>query len=221
MLFAVNLQSLEFRAARNLDAPAPAPIPLASAPAFSSAVETRDTVVALRTRGELSEPIVRLTGEAPESRSSLFPLVARQRVAAVLYADSNSGRLETSALELIATLGAAVIEGLPAGAARPTPLVSLNKNDHDLHLRAQRFARLQVAHMRLYQSQAVKDGRLHAGIYSYLKPEIDAGRAAFQRDFLSVSPSMVDYFHVELVQTLAHDDAALLGKEYPGPLLGQ
>jgi hypothetical protein len=30
---------------------------------------------------------------------------------------------------------------------------------------------------------------------------------------------MVDYLHLEMVHTLANDDAELLGKDYPGPLL--
>jgi len=29
---------------------------------------------------------------------------------------------------------------------------------------------------------------------------------------------MIDYFHVELVRTLANDDASMLGPDYPGPL---
>jgi hypothetical protein len=235
MLFALNGPALEFRAARNLDGPPPPPVPIASAPAFAGAIETKDTVVALRTRGELSESIANLTGESPDRRCSLFPLVTRDRVAAILYADSEDGRMETSALDLIVTLGASVIDGLRAGAARPSDLLTifgappaparpttwaaLGKDQQELHLRAQRFARVQVAEMRLYKSQAVKNGRLNADLYSCLKHEIDTGREAFRRDFLSASPSMADYFHLELVQTLANDDAALLGKEYPGPMV--
>ena len=30
---------------------------------------------------------------------------------------------------------------------------------------------------------------------------------------------MVDYLHLELMRTLANDDADLLGKEYPGPMV--
>jgi hypothetical protein len=76
---------------------------------------------------------------------------------------------------------------------------------------------VRVAEIQLYQSQKVKSGRSNADLYSYLKSEIDTGRAAFRRDFLSASPAMADYFHLELVQTLANDDAALLGSQYPGP----
>jgi hypothetical protein len=30
---------------------------------------------------------------------------------------------------------------------------------------------------------------------------------------------MVDYLHLELIRTLANDDAELLGKDYPGPMV--
>ena len=58
-----------FRGARGLETTAPAAVPLASAPAFASVAETKDTVVALRTSGELSEQIASLVGESPESRA--------------------------------------------------------------------------------------------------------------------------------------------------------
>ncbi len=93
----------------HLETPSMERVPLSEAPAFASAVETRDTVVAVRTRGELSERIAKLVGEDPVQRFYLFPLLVRGRVAAILYADTN---VETNALELIASCGAAVLEGL-------------------------------------------------------------------------------------------------------------
>src|SRR5260370_10798024 len=97
--------------------------------------------------------------------------------------------------------------------------VSLTKDEQELHLRAQRFARVQVAEMRLYQSQAVKEGRLHHDLYEALKEDIDRTREDFRRDFLSASSTMVDYVHVELLRTLANNDVELLGADYPGPLV--
>jgi hypothetical protein len=208
ILFAVSGRMLEFQAARNVEYREPAPAAIAAAPAFAGAIESKDTVVALRIRGELSAPIVQLTGESPDRRCSLFPVLTRDRVTAILYADSDDGPVETSALDLLVALAGA----LPA-ASNQTP----KKNEPALHLRAQRFARVRVAEIQLYQSQKVKSGRSNADLYSYLKSEIDTGRAAFRRDFLSASPAMADYFHLELVQTLANDDAALLGSQYPGP----
>jgi hypothetical protein len=96
---------------------------------------------------------------------------------------------------------------------------SLSREDRELHLRAQRFARVQVAEIRLYQSERVKNGRAAHDLYTSLHKEINSAREAFRREFLNASDSMVDYLHLELVRTLVNDDAAVLGKDYPGPMV--
>jgi hypothetical protein len=120
-------------------------------------------------------------------------------------------------------------DGVPGGlvlisGARPAGLrlpawPQLSKEEQDFHIKAQRFARVRVAEMRLYQSEAVKEGRAAANLYTRLKGEIDAGREAFRTEFMDRCPSMVDYFHLELVRTLANEDETLLGSDYPGPLV--
>lgn len=204
-LFTLNGQSLRLQAARGIQAPESVEdIKLATAPAFRSAAESKDTIVAMRTSGELSAPVAALVGEAAGQRFSLFPITARERVAAILYADATGRKVEASALELLAAIAGTVYETKPASKE---------------HASAQRFALVKVAEMRLYKSQAVKDGRSNRDLYASLKTEIDSGREAFRRDFLLASPTMVDYFHLELLRTLANDDAELLGPEYPGALV--
>ena len=85
-------------------------------------------------------------------------------------------------------------------------------------LRAQSFARVRAAEIRLYKSQAVLDGRARKAVYAELKEEIDSARAAYEREFLHASVAMPDYLHMELVRTLADDEPAALGEGYPGPL---
>ena len=63
------------------------PVPLTSAPAFGSAVESKDTVVAVGTSRELSQTIVGDLGDASDKKIYLFPIVTRQNVVAVLYAE--------------------------------------------------------------------------------------------------------------------------------------
>ena len=86
------------------------------------------------------------------------------------------------------------------------------------HLRAQRFARVQVAEMRLYRPQDVASGRARRDIYGALRETVDLAREAYRSQFLSALPGMTDYLHEELLHTLANDDATLLGPLYPGPL---
>jgi hypothetical protein len=91
--------------------------------------------------------------------------------------------------------------------------------DWEIHLRAERFARVRIAEMRLYKSQAVREGRRSGDLYAVLREDIDRGREVYRTQFMKSCPSMVDYFHEEMVRTLANHDASLLGERYPGPLV--
>jgi len=90
--------------------------------------------------------------------------------------------------------------------------------EQQLHLRAQRFARVQASEMRLYHADLVQSGRSHRNIYDLLKQPIDSARDAFRAQFFAGCPSMVDYLHLELSRTLANDETDLLGSSYPGPM---
>ncbi len=182
---------------------------LADAPAFAHAVESGDPVVCMRTRGELSEEFATLVGEAPDRKCHLFPISTGERVVAILYADSATGAVETEALELLASVAGSVLHRRLLRGATP--------KSSALDLKARRFARVRVAQLRLHKSAAVKMGRANCDLYASLREEIDADREAFRRDFLSRAP-IVDHYHTELLQTLAHDNPELLGEDYPGPL---
>jgi hypothetical protein len=223
-LFLLRDGSLYLAAARNIAGTEQLPAtPIGSAPAFGNAVQSQDTVVALRTKSEMSETIARLAGEDAARKFYLVPILAKAQVIALLYADAKDHNVETNGLELLATVAGAVIESRSwADSARPT-LVNIAASpipqvDQDLHLKAQRFARNQIAEMRLYKSQNVKIGRAARSLYTSLRAEIDSARETFRRDFLSAPGGMVDYLHLELVRTLANDDVELLGSDYPGPL---
>ncbi|HUI77556.1 MAG TPA: hypothetical protein VLY24_06555 [Bryobacteraceae bacterium] len=200
-------------------------IPLASAAALREAQETRDPVTTIATATEVSEQLATFAGQNDDGRLFLFPLTAGDRVPAILCA---WGAAPGSALELLTQLAAAVWSGLPAptglvgisGSEVPTPSAwdTLPAEDQRLHLRAQRFARVQVAEMRLYETEAVQSGRARGDLYGALRERIDRGRESFRKSFFTC-PSMVDYLHLELLRTLAHDDPEVLGKDYPGPLL--
>jgi hypothetical protein len=246
-LFLVHDRKLHFEVSRNIDGPGLADdVALDAAPAFATAVETGDTLVAMRTASELSEPLAAYLGQG-NAKCCLFPVVTRQGVPAVLYADAaevDASTLEVvdvDALELLAATVGAVIDTGPAPPATRSPAetlvtiagtistlpqkpeilswFSLSHEDRELHLRAQRFARVQVAEIRLYQSERVKKGRTSHDLYTSLKEEILSAREAFRREFLNASDSMVDYLHLELVRTLANDDVELLGQDYPGSMV--
>lgn len=199
-------------AARGLEGLAGAAIP--AAPALTVALSSGEPLAALRSAEEISEPLAARPG--PE-KCLLIPVRIPQGAAAVLYADGEE--LDANGLEAIAALAGAHRTAALAAAAPARPDWSnLPPGEQALHLRAQRFARVRAAGMRLYQSEACLAGRERRDVYGALKEEIDAAREAFRREFMEASPAMPDYLHLELIRTLANDDVAVLGEDYPGPL---
>lgn len=201
-------------------------IPLVSAAALAEAVETRDPVTTIATPAEVSEQLAGFAGQGDDGRLFIYPIVASDRVPALLCV---WGAAPGSALELLTQMAAAVWPALPlppdlvnisgSEMATPTAWDTLPADEQRMHLRAQRFARVQVAEMRLYETEAVQSGRARSDLYGALRERIDRSRESFRKSFFSSCPSMVDYLHLELLRTLAHDDQEVLGKDYPGPLL--
>ena len=215
-----------------------AEIPLERAPALDEAVRTLDPVTAIATPAQISPHVAALVGPAKHLRVFFYPIAAASRVPAVLCA---WGEVEGSAIELLSQIAAARWRDLmpapelvqlslvaPSSEVPKTPEVSaptqvsgwdaLSREEQEIHLRAQRAARVEAAEIRLYEAEAVEAGREKRDLYEALRPRIDAAREAFRRQYFLATPTMVDYLHLELVRTLAHDDPDLLGKEYPGPL---
>jgi hypothetical protein len=225
--------------------PGPLVFDIAAAPAMVTAIETRDPVIALMTEVELSTALAQRFGATQDGKSGqnayLFPLSARHSVVAMLVAcgadtvisspiellcEAASMRLETLVpdppqLDLAQfTNGPAVAETLPANAtAERLSWDALSPEDQKLHLRAQRTARVRVAEMRLYNEHELRAGCDSGDIYSAMQRLIDSARHQFLQTFLAKSPTMVDYLHLEILRTLAHDDDRLLGNNYPGPMV--
>jgi hypothetical protein len=200
-------------------------IPLSQAAALNEAAHSLDPVVALPTPAEVSGRLAHF----PESRALIYPVVAGKKAVALLYA---VGETQSPALELFAQVASTVWQALEpppppsvalvaiAPAAKKTPVwEALGPEEQQIHLRAQRYARVQVAEMRLRNAAAVQSGRARRNIYGSLRDGIDAARDAYRKEFFSRCPSMVDYLHLELTRTLANDDPDLLGKDYPGPMV--
>ncbi|HEY3744079.1 MAG TPA: hypothetical protein VGL53_29745 [Bryobacteraceae bacterium] len=226
IIFSINVDKLRFEAARGFEISSLAEIPLAQAAAFETAVTSGEPAVALKTKRELSEPLAALLGEDASTRFSVYPVTTRQRVPAVIYAEDADAAL----LDLISTAAGAALEShrstptspslvsiSPAATGSSVPFVS--RDEEERHSRALRFARVQVAEIRLYDSQAVKTGRLESNLYRALKPQIDEVRRVYQEQHLKNAPNMSDYLHQEILRTLANGNSELLGPDYPGPLV--
>jgi hypothetical protein len=79
------------------------------------------------------------------------------------------------------------------------------------HEEARRFARLLVSEIRLYNEQAVQDGRAARDIYNRLKEDIDRSREMFEQRVPGDVRADSNYFYEELVRILGDGDPDTLG----------
>jgi hypothetical protein len=241
--FAVFVQQdslFVMRAQHNLPIEAGLEIPLSSARAFSAVVESRDSLIALRTSAEVSSALSAepSTGAAP--RADLVPILNGNRVVAIIFAPADE-LMDVNGLELVAGLASAVLERranqtmhqqiAPAPVQSSSQLGSTNKpvqtdpanrtlsgNQRLLHARAQRFSRVAVAEMQLNRPEACRGGREKNDLYTFLRSEIDKARESYSKQFMT-DPQMTDYLHRELIHVTADGDEGKLGADYPGALV--
>jgi hypothetical protein len=93
----------------------------------------------------------------------------------------------------------------------------LSEAERKIQKDARRFARLLVFEIELYNKTQVAEGRKAKDLYKRLRIDIDRSRQSFEQRFGKSLGKQFDYFHDELVRTLAGNDPSLLGSDYPGP----
>ena len=126
---------------------------------------------------------------------------------------------QTGLIQIAATPASKTTSADPEKPASiPLKWQDLSAADQKLHLNAQRVARVRVAEFRLYHADALRQGVFAGNIYGSLREQVDGARTDFQKNCMAKSSKMVDYLHLEILRSLAHDDERLLGSEYPGPL---
>jgi hypothetical protein len=101
-----------------------------------------------------------------------------------------------------------------APAAATDPWAGLSAEDADVHRKAQRFARLLVDEIKLYNQAKVAEGRRNKDLYDRLKEDIDKSRGTFQKRYGSTVAASGDYFQHELLRSLAEDDVAVMGANF-------
>ena len=234
-LFSVLGGRLQALGARNL-ALESFELPLSSSPAFAHASESKDPVAAIRSPKELSQELIVALGDFGANRVHLFPVSNGRAVTAVLYAEDGGAPVNAAGLEMLSAMAGLAMEHRIAARKSAAPgfvtlesagsdrrvvreWSELTREEQETHLRAQRFARVKIAEMRLYKSEEVKAGRAERNLYAAFKDGIDAARQQFETEFMAATPTMLDYLHLELIGTLANDDGAALGSDYPGALV--
>jgi len=94
--------------------------------------------------------------------------------------------------------------------------IEVGEEERRLHNDARRFARLLVSEIKLYNEQKVKEGRESADLYERLREAIDRSREMYDKRVQPPVAAKFDYFHYELVSTLAEGEETKLGGSYPG-----
>jgi len=167
---------------------------------------------------------------APALRNGVeqaFPLTLAGEVVAVLDvsaanrpADARSQPAE--ALEVLARYASRALEAItafktaraivqpPAEPGGHAPALSAEASSAEEHASAQRYAKLLVSEIKLYHEADVVDGRRDRDLIARLGGEIAHARVMYEQRVPRHVREHADYFHDELVRTLADGDASLL-----------
>jgi len=225
----------------------------------------------------MGESFVSHLGAPKDDRVIVLPLLLKDKVAALVYADAGSnGTLDTSALEMLVLSTSAWLEvsslrklsqqggeGAPAERAEAAPAATaaapaypdpfaghapkhamaaaapasqapsggglavetpaaapadqfagMSPEDADLHRKAQRFARLLVDEIKLYNQVKVAEGRKNKDLYDRLKEDIEKSRGTYQKRYGNTAAASADYFSQELIRSLAEDDVSFMGPNF-------
>ena len=224
-----------------------------------------------------------------DNRVFLLPLLLKEKVAAVLYADAGTeaeGQLDDAALEMLMLSGglwleivalrrataaesaepaaapvekseAVAVESAPSAPAYAMPPVAepmaeaqaepamaeaepeaapmamaaaaaagaesvpaliqaaVPADDDAVHRKAQRFAKLLVDEIKLYNKAKVQEGKTNCDLYDRLKEDIEKSRSAYEKRYSSTAAGSAHYFDQEIIRNLADNDRSLLGAGFP------
>lgn len=100
---------------------------------------------------------------------------------------------------------------------RPVDLpIEVPEEERRLHNDARRFARLLVSEIKLYNEKKVLEGRQSHDLYDRLREAIDRSREMYDKRVQPPVAARFDYFHYELLNSLAEGNADRFGSNYPG-----
>lgn len=170
-----------------------------------------------------------------EDNCLVLPLVVKDKVAALIYADPGTvrgGVLDASALSTLnrwaalwlevtalrkASVSSATEEAAsaPAVASQPLAAAAPVPEESEVHRKARRFAKLLVEEIKLYNQAKVIEGKSNRDLYERLKEDIEKSRSTYQKRYGESPVASADYFNQELVRVLADEDASLMGAAFP------
>ena len=213
------------------------------------AIQARDRVSAAS--AEFDAAFIQQHGAPADRNATVFPLVVRDKVAAILYCDTGSkagGATDFSAIEVLTrytclwlelaagkkTGGPQAAQSVSSASAQtlsvaPTPAESaptvseaaglaignLSADEQELHKKAQRFAKLLVDEIKLYNQSKVAEGKQNRDLYKVLREDIEKSRATYEKRYGGTPVAPARYFDSEIVRILADNDRSLMGSDFP------
>jgi hypothetical protein len=218
---------------------------------------------------EVDETFISKVGAPADGNAVILPLLLRDKVSALVYADAgtDSGTLDAASLDVLVRATSAWLEVIsqrrqtlkegsaevpeishaapPTNdpfaahtplhtakaqhAAEPVPEVAMSaaaaassagvttapsSQDGEVHRKAQRFARLLMDEIKLYNQAKVAEGRKHKDLYDRLREDIEKSRTTYQKRYGNTAAGSADYFSQELIRSLAEDDVSNLGSNF-------
>jgi hypothetical protein len=153
-------------------------------------------------------------GAAPESgeRSEAAPV---QTVSS--FSDpfaAHAPKHATASAEPVAQPVRAEGRAAAAAARAPDAFAQMSPEDAEIHRKAQRFARLLMDEIKLYNQAKVAEGRKNKDMYDRLKDDIEKSRATYNKRYGNTPAASADFFNQELIRSLAEDDVSLLGSNF-------
>jgi len=171
----------------------------------------------------------------------VLPLVVKDKVAAVIYADAGvapGGTLDASGLQALTRFAAVWLElaalrkaggsaaeetlqpqpaamAATAATAASSPVAPAASDEDELHKKARRFAKLLVEEIKLYNQPRVEEGRQHKDLYDRLKVDIEKSRSTYDKRYAESPVASANYFTQELIRILADNDVSLMGSGFP------
>jgi hypothetical protein len=169
--------------------------------------------------------------EAQTAQTGVTPTV----VSAASYSDPFAAHAPTHAMAAAAAAGPAAVaatqieaevgavsgnETEPALETAPPPEAPPSSpggtpEDQETHRKAQRFARLLIDEIKLYNQARVAEGRKNKDLYHRLKDAIEKSRGTYQKRYGNTVAASSDYFQHELIRSLAEDDISIMGVDFP------
>jgi hypothetical protein len=203
-----------------------------------------DRVNAAGSTAEFDHDFMAAMGASSDEKCVVLPLVVKEKVAAVIYADAGTvpdTTVDLSALAVLCRLTALWLEitalrkagvSAPAEEAQPAapeapppqPVASMAAagaaaapvtGEDEVHKKARRFAKLLVDEIRLYNQNKVNEGKQHRDLYERLREDIEKSRSTYEKRFGETPAGPAGYFNQELIRILADNDISLMGGNFP------